>query len=195
MLLPMSEEPTSLEAEGPEGSVSGETAVSELIDLPRRLWLSPEVSATPEVLKAIAGADLILMAPGSLVTSVLPPLLLRSVREAVIGARCPRVLIANLVPEPGPVGALSLSDQLAWMEEVVGACVVDGVLWPASRDLGRRPEVPTQVADMVAEGAADNRGRHDRDKLTAALAAMLRDLRALRQKSGHAPGPVAAEKA
>lgn len=164
-LLPMSEEPTSLEAEGPDAApVHGETAVAEMDALPGRLWLEPEVEATPEVLEAIAGAELILMGPGSFVTSVLPSLLVPAIRAAVVAARCPRLLIANLTPEPGPVGRLTLVQQLAWMEQVLHQPVVDAVLWPASRPLDRQPEVWVHVADVAGDA-----GRHDRQRLAAAL--------------------------
>lgn len=172
-LLPMSEEPTSLEAAGPAGErVHGETAVAEMGELPVRLWLEPEVHATPEVLEAIRGAELILMGPGSFITSVMPSLLVEAIRAEVLAARCPRLLLGNLAPEPGPVGRQSLGEQLDWMERVLGARLVDAVLWPASRPLGPRPPVVAHIAEL-----AGDEGRHDRDRLAAALAAVLRELR------------------
>ncbi|MBW2736486.1 MAG: uridine diphosphate-N-acetylglucosamine-binding protein YvcK [Deltaproteobacteria bacterium] len=172
-LIPMSEESTSLEAEGPEGQrVSGETAVDAMSGLPRRLWLEPEVHATPEVLEAIAKAQLILLGPGSFITSVLPSLLVPGIRDAVAAATCPRVLLANLTPEAGPVRGLGLRKQLQWMHEMLGVEVVDAILWPTSRPLHDPPLVPVQKADVV-----DETGRHHRVKTVAALAALLDVLR------------------
>lgn len=171
-LLPMSEQPAALEAETSAGQrVAGETAVAHLDQLPQRLWLSPEVSATPEVLEAIAQADLITLGPGSFVTSVLPSLLVPEIREAVAAAPCPRVLIANLVAEPGPAGRLTLDELLEWMERVLGTRLVDAVLWPESRALADRGLPFVEIADLAA---AD--GRHDRDRLVSALAALLSHL-------------------
>lgn len=168
-LLPMSEQPAALEAETSAGQrVAGETAVARLDQLPHMLWLSPEVSATPEVLEAIAQADLITLGPGSFVTSVLPSLLVPEIREAVAAAPCPRVLIANLVAEPGPAGQLALGELLEWMERVLGARIVDAVLWPESRTLADRVPPFVEIADLAA---AD--GRHDRDSLVKALASLL----------------------
>jgi uncharacterized cofD-like protein len=94
-LLPMSETPTALVAEGKNGVLRrGETTVADMTELPRRLWVDPDVSATPEVVEAIESADLILMGPGSFITSVMPSLLVDEIRGAVAAARCPRVLIA-----------------------------------------------------------------------------------------------------
>jgi uncharacterized cofD-like protein len=168
-LLPMSEAPTTLQAEGADGQrISGETSVDRMTSLPRRLWLTPEVAPTPEVLAAIVGAELILMGPGSFVTSVLPSLLLPPIRDAVRSATGPRVLVANLQPEASPVGRLELCQQLEWMEQVLGAPLVDAVLWPASRPLERRPRVPLHVADL-----ADGPHQHHRGKLVRALEEML----------------------
>lgn len=172
-LVPMSEEPASLEAEDADGRrISGETTVDAMAAPPRRLWLEPAVEATPEVLEAIAGADLILMGPGSFVTSVMPSLLVEAIRAAVVAATCPRVLIANLRPEQGPTGGLSLRQQLAWMEQILGAPLVDAVLWPASRPLTaeERPDPPVIV--QIAELAAPH-GVHRRERLVAELGALL----------------------
>jgi uncharacterized cofD-like protein len=172
-LLPMSEQPAALEAADASGeTTSGECAVAEMTQLPRKLWLAPEVSATPEVLAAIAGADVILMGPGSFITSVLPSLLVDEIRAAVAAASCPRVLIANLAPEPGPVGELALAEQLEWMERVLGVALVDAVLWPASCELGpplKNGGVRMEVAELRDPETPPHRPLHHRDKLVEAL--------------------------
>jgi uncharacterized cofD-like protein len=168
-LLPMCEQSTTLEAQGPTGErISGETRVAAMEQLPAKLWLSPDVSATPEVLETIADAELILLGPGSCVTSVLPSLLMPEIRQAVQAAACPRIFIANLAAEPGPVGQLSLDAKLRWIERLLGCAVVDAVLWPASREMDSQPDIPVHIAD-VAGGTS----RHDRKRLALALAAML----------------------
>lgn len=168
-LLPMSEQSASLEAVTARGvRVSGETAISRLAELPNRLWLAPEVKATPEVVQAVERADLILLGPGSFVTSVLPSLLVDQVRDAVARARCPRILIANLAAEPGPVGSLTLRGQLAWMELVLGCRLVDAVLWPEHRPCEELPEAPVELAPL-----ATPEGAHDRARLVQALSDLL----------------------
>jgi uncharacterized cofD-like protein len=174
-LLPMSEEPAALVAEAAGGErVAGETAVDALPAPPRRLWLEPAVEAPPEILEAIAGADLILMGPGSFVTSVMPSLLVEPIRASVAAAACPRVLIANLAVEHGPTGALPLKEQLTWMQRILGTTLVDAVLWPSSRPLPHeaRPTSASKVRVLVAD-LATTRGVHHRERLVAALGALL----------------------
>ena len=174
-LLPMSEQPAALEAADTAGqTTSGETAVAEMVELPRRLWLAPEVQATPEVLEAIEAAEVILMGPGSFITSVMPSLLVDEIRAAVARARCPRLLIANLAPEPGPIGELPLAEQLSWMEQILDASLVDAVLWPASRELGAMPKgVKVETAELRDPTTPAHRPLHHRDKLVSALAALV----------------------
>jgi len=169
-LLPMSEQPASLQAATADGTeVRGETAVAQMSVLPDRLWLSPAVSPTPEVMDTIANADLILLGPGSFITSVMPSLLVDDIQCAVLAAPCKRVLIANLIAEPGPVGALSLSGQIQWMAHILGGSVVDAVLWPASRCLEDAPSIPVHVADVASPDE-----RHEHTKLAQALATLLK---------------------
>jgi uncharacterized cofD-like protein len=63
------------------------------------VWLEPQPTINPEAETAIRDADLIVVAPGSLFTSLLPALSVAGVREAMTANPCPKVLIANLVTE------------------------------------------------------------------------------------------------
>lgn len=63
------------------------------------VWLEPEPHINPEAAKAIRDADLVVIAPGSVYTSLLPALSVAGVREAMAANPCPKVLVANLVTE------------------------------------------------------------------------------------------------
>ena len=63
------------------------------------VWLEPEPHINPEADQAIRYADIVVVAPGSLYTSLLPALSVAGVREAMAANPCPKVLIANLVTE------------------------------------------------------------------------------------------------
>src|SRR4029453_10427301 len=65
----------------------------------RRLWLEPQVSIHPAVADAIRSFDAVIIGPGSFFTSLLPPLLVHGVREALADVRGPIVLITNLLTE------------------------------------------------------------------------------------------------
>ena len=65
------------------GHVSGESTITAAERLPRRVWLTPEAPrGVPQAVAAIARADLVVLGPGSLYTSVIPNALVPEVREA-----------------------------------------------------------------------------------------------------------------
>jgi uncharacterized cofD-like protein len=78
--------------------IRGEHAIDvhTITDADIDVWLEPEAHINPEAELAIRDADLIVIAPGSVYTSLLPALSVSGVREAM---RAPKVLIANLVTE------------------------------------------------------------------------------------------------
>ncbi len=81
------------------GRVLGETRISQSKSRIQRVSLVPRrVRPLPETLEAIARADLILLGPGSLYTSVLPNLLIPQITEAIAKSHATRVYIANLMP-------------------------------------------------------------------------------------------------
>ena len=169
-ILPMSETPTDLLAFGACGTpLFGETSIDAWHQLPTHLVLSPEVNATPESVEAVSDADLLLIGPGSFLTSLLPPLLIPELAKALGTNPAPLIFISNLVPEPGPSGQLPLSKQLAWINNLTGR-MPDGVL----------TETPTELPDTLvyttslAESAC--RSRHDREKLVPALESMCQQI-------------------
>ena len=92
-----------LVAELDDGSVvRGETQISASRAPIRRLHLEPEKCLPlPEVLKAIRGADVITVGPGSLYTSILPNLLVARVADAIGESRATKIFICNLMTQPG----------------------------------------------------------------------------------------------
>jgi uncharacterized cofD-like protein len=93
--------------------VLGETRIARTGGEIRRLSLRPRrVRPLPEVLDAIRQADLILIGPGSLYTSILPNLLVSGVAEAIEKSSATRVYIANLMTQPGETQGMSLADHV-----------------------------------------------------------------------------------
>jgi uncharacterized cofD-like protein len=107
----------SLEALMKNGKiVLGETRIARSGYEIRRLSLRPRrVQPVPEVLEAIRHADLILIGPGSLYTSILPNLLVSGVAEAIEKSSATRVYIANLMTQPGETQGFSLADHVRVM--------------------------------------------------------------------------------
>ncbi|WP_323931331.1 gluconeogenesis factor YvcK family protein [Aeromonas caviae] len=165
-LLPMSEHPTDLCAHTVCGDqILGEVSIDQLTTPPRALSLKPVVPATREAVEALSQADMIILGPGSFLTSIMPPLLLREIAEAIRSSRAIVVFISNLVDEEGPAGQLSLSSQHSWLEERIGSGRIDAILAPEG------PQVPELQHCLVrAElGEAALPHRHDRLKLRLAI--------------------------
>jgi uncharacterized cofD-like protein len=128
--------------------VKGETNISRSKIPIRRIELSPRrVRPLPKAIEAIQQADLILMGPGSLYTSVIPNLLIPEIARAVVRSRAPRVYVANLMTQPGETTHYALSQHLRAMENHVGKRFIDYVV-------ANRKNVSPEVAKRYrAEGA------------------------------------------
>jgi uncharacterized cofD-like protein len=113
-IFPTTIENVSLEAVMTDGKiVPGETRIVKSGKKIRHLRLCPRhVSPLPEVLEAIAQANLILIGPGSLYTSIIPNLLVSGVAEAIEASSATRVYIANLMTQPGETEGYSLADHV-----------------------------------------------------------------------------------
>lgn len=128
-ILPMSECPTDLIATTNDGiQCHGEIRIDKLPVMPRKLSLSGSVTATPEAIRHIRSSQLILLGPGSFMTSVMPPLLINGIRDALRTTQAKVVFIDNLVDENGPAGKLSLAEKVGFIEKQLGKQVVDLVL-------------------------------------------------------------------
>lgn len=128
-VLPMSESPTDLMAFYPEGRCRvGELSVDDMPVMPKNLMLAPLVKSLPQCTDALKDADLIILGPGSFLTSIIPPLLVRDIANAIkqSNARC--VFIENIVPEQSPAAALTLDEKLEWITENVGFLPIDAVI-------------------------------------------------------------------
>jgi len=113
-IFPSTNQNVTLEAELADGTrVAGETRISRSRRPIRRVRLVPRrVQPVPEALAAIREADLILVGPGSLYTSIIPNLLIEQVVEAIAHSRAKRVYIANLMTQPGETERYSIADHV-----------------------------------------------------------------------------------
>jgi len=129
-VLPATADQAVLGAEFMDGTVvEGESAIPLLRKPIRRVYLNPpNVRAVPEVLEALAQADLILLGPGSLFTSVLPNLLVPGIAEALRRASAPVVYIVNVMTQPGETDGFRASDHVRTVVEHLGGGVVDVAL-------------------------------------------------------------------
>jgi len=122
--------------------VHGETRITASRKPIKKLALSSgRVRPVPDALEAITQADLILLGPGSLYTSILPNLLIREIASAIVKSKAPRVYIANLMTQPGETAGYALADHLRAIQKHVPRRVIDWVVanrQPVSPDVARR---------------------------------------------------------
>jgi uncharacterized cofD-like protein len=128
-VLPSTLQGVKLEGRCRDGSrLSGETCIGSATAI-ERVWLEPgDVPPCPGVVEAVREADLLVVGPGSLFTSILPVLLVPGVADAVRGSRGRRVLVANLMSQPGETLGMSLADHLRSLDAHVGEGLVQDVL-------------------------------------------------------------------
>lgn len=141
-VLPATSELVTLVAELADGRVlSGETAIAAARGRIVQLSLLPDrpgcSAAVPEALER---ADVIVAGPGSLFTSILPPLLVPDVKDAIQRSRAVRVLVANLMTEPGETDHFSVLDHALALERQIGVQLFDYVIYNTS-------PVPAQLAE------------------------------------------------
>src|SRR6266853_1174473 len=110
-------------------TVHGETRITASRAPIKRIRLSPRrVQPLPLVIDAIKHADLILLGPGSLYTSILPNLLIPEIANAIAKSKAPRVYIANLMTQPGETSGYALGDHLRAIQRHTPAGLIDWVV-------------------------------------------------------------------
>jgi len=164
-VFPMSETPTDLMAFYPEGRCRvGELSVDEMPIMPKSLILAPLVKTLDVCNKALAEADLIILGPGSFLTSVIPPLLVRDIVNGISKSKAHCVFIDNIVAEHSPAAALSLDEKLSWIEENIGCMPIDSVI--AQDKKIKSNKVPVICCDLANN---EIKHYHDNEKLVQAL--------------------------
>ena len=113
-VLPATAEYVQLQAEFDDGSrVTGESSIAAVRRPIRRISLRPTAArALPAARHALAEADLVVIGPGSLYTSLIPTLLVDDLADAIAWSRAQVVLVMNLMTEPGETDGYAAEDVL-----------------------------------------------------------------------------------
>ncbi|NLE50855.1 MAG: YvcK family protein [Chloroflexi bacterium] len=162
--------------------VSGESQIPESGGKIERVFLHPDqVRAYPEALRAILDADLIVIGPGSLYTSILPNLLVPGIVEAIRASGAYRVYICNVATQVGETDGYSVADHVRVLEAHVGSDAFRAVLannhYPTKNAGENTHYVQPDVASIAERydvlwadlTDAEQPWRHDPQKLTQAL--------------------------
>ena len=183
-VLPATREKAVLVAEMEDGRVvAGETAVASERRAVRRLRLQPEQPQPhPEAVEALRTADLIVLGPGSLFTSTIPPLLVPGLADAVRSSGARRVYVANLLQEPHETIGYDAATHIERLEQHLGRGIIDTVIVPTTRrvpapglipvDFDRDALLRTDLEVVVARVTDGH--HHDPLRLGRALVAQAR---------------------
>ena len=187
---PVSVEPASVCAEYGDGTETrGEVEVDagqSRGNQVKRVWLEPEVSIHPAVADAFRTFDAVIIGPGSFFTSLMPPLLVRGIKEALADVRVPVILISNLLTEGRGMAGFTAADEARWVTRAIGRpvdVVIANTGRPSSEMLMRyaaEHKQPLELGDLEPECEAvlarlwcTEIARHDRRRLAFAVWAVL----------------------
>ena len=183
-VVPVAGRSITLHAELQDGStLDGQSRIARARGI-RRVWITPtDIRPNEEALEAIATAAMIVIGPGSLYTSLLPPLLVPGMRDALVRTSAPRLFVCNVATQVGETEGYTLSEHLAALEahglgDVIDAVLVNGNF--TARQPENYPAAPVRVdmalsdrkgphiftRDLVDE---KNAHRHDPHKLASTL--------------------------
>jgi uncharacterized cofD-like protein len=114
---------------GTEIRVEGESQIPKITGHVRRVWIEPnDVTAFPPVIQTILNADMIVIGPGSLYTSILPNILVPDLLEAFKSSKALKILVCNLATQKGETDYFSSNDHLEALELHLGEAAFDLVV-------------------------------------------------------------------
>ena len=176
-----------LRAETSTGELlDGETAIGHSNAKIKRIWLEPSsAEANPAVLEAVAQADVIVIGPGSLYTSILPNFLVKGMSEAVQQSGAPKLFVCNVATQHGETDGMTSADHLRIFERHTGVSATyflmnDNLhhIEAASLQQAVQPamDLPESSAKLVMRDLVDESlaTRHDSAKLARAIQELAR---------------------
>ncbi|MCU0682980.1 MAG: YvcK family protein [Polyangiaceae bacterium] len=133
--------------------IRGEASIDTLgeqLDAPvLSVYLDPAAQGYRAALDAIEAADLVVIGPGDLYTSVVPNLLVQGVREAIASSRARLVYICNLMTKPNETPSYTVDDFVGTVAMYLGEARLDAVLYNASWPAGLSPDYAVAGSEPV----------------------------------------------
>ena len=127
-ILPLTEEKVELIGHSENGLYLGECAVSENIKSIDYLTYDHPITVSSEIIEKVLDADLIILSPGSLYTSIIPHLIAPDVRDAISDSEAPIMYVSNLVSQPGETDDYTVSDHIKVLNRYLENRKVDIVI-------------------------------------------------------------------
>ena len=171
---------------GKEFRVLGESKITEAAGKIKQVMLEPSNPAVyPEVIQAILLADIVVVGPGSLYTSILPNLLVRDITAAIKAAQGLKIFVCNVATQKGETEGFSCGDHLKVIEEHIGANIFDIIVAndASPEDFNKHVEGVFVEEDLNRQYAVykndlidrDHPWRHDPGKVTKVLIDLYRE--------------------
>jgi len=169
-----------------EVRVEGESQIPGAAGVVRRVWLEPNTPpAFPQAVHAILAADLIVIGPGSLYTSILPDLLVPDISQAVRASRALKIYVCNVATQPGETVNYTCGDHVRALQEHTGGGLFDLIVvnnnlsgslpensqWVIMED-ELKDDYPVYIGDLVND---EQPWRHDSEKLARVLMDLLEE--------------------
>ncbi|MCL2485638.1 MAG: YvcK family protein [Endomicrobia bacterium] len=192
-VLPVTLSSVVLEADLENGKkISGESNIGKVKERIKTITLNPAFPpAAPQVLETLKNADVIILGPGSLYTSIIVNLLVGGVADALKSSKAYKIYVCNIMTQPGETKDYTLSDHVRAIEEHTYKGVIDCILASSG-------EVPENLVKRYRKYGADQvkinktgvktiksklfsdekYARHDSDKLAKTL------IKIIKEKSG-----------
>ncbi len=194
-VVPVAGRPVTLHAELEDGStLDGQSVIARAKGI-RRVWITPsEIRPAAEALAAIANAEMVVIGPGSLYTSLLPPLLVPGIRDALATTRAPRLFVCNVATQVGETEGYTLSQHLDALDrhglgDVIDAVLVNGNMH--AREPANYPAAPVRVdvslSDPRGPALFHARRRRRRQRSPPRLAQARRDHPRAARRARHPP--------
>ncbi|MBC1211369.1 YvcK family protein [Listeria booriae] len=129
-VIPATDKPLILNAIMEDGSlVQGESVIPMQGQPIDRVFITPEdVKALPAAIEAIHDADLIVLGPGSLYTSILPSLLVQDLQDAIFESKAYKVYICNILTQVGETDFFTDADHAQVILNHVGRPIIDAMM-------------------------------------------------------------------
>lgn len=167
-VLPLTEEKVELVGHGKDGDFLGEVAIGHNMKDIDYITYDHPIKVNSEVVDKVLGADMVILSPGSLYTSIIPHLLSSTVREALAVSKAPVLYVSNLVTQPGETDGYSVSDHIKVLNRYLGKKKVDIVL-------ANTGNVSSEISDRYRTRENKFKVELDRDEVKAQGARIIED--------------------
>ena len=128
-VLPLTESSVHLIAKMDDGEIIiGEDSITAAMKSIESISYNKKVKPNPRIFKALEKADLIIMAPGSLYTSIIPHLMVPEVAAAIKKSLAMKLYICNLVTQPGETSDFTASDHINILAKYLGIGRINAII-------------------------------------------------------------------